>query len=105
MRERNIIINIRVTNKEKKVLERSAKRAGLSLSAYLRNAGLNQKIFVKPSASLFKAYEATVQLLKKLPTFSKSAIEVCLINIENKLLDAYHKKETNSGGNNEDLGY
>ena len=59
MRERNVIINIRVTDKEKKALERSAKRAGLSLSAFLRKAGLNERIFVKPSASLFKAYEAT----------------------------------------------
>lgn len=52
MRERNTIINIRVTDKEKKALERSAKRAVLSLSAFLRKAGLNEKVFVKPSASL-----------------------------------------------------
>ena len=91
MRERNIIINIRVTDKEKKALERSAKCAGLSLSAFLRKAGLNEKIFVKPSASLFKAYEAMERLLKMFPSFSKGDIEVCLIDIEEKLLDAYHE--------------
>ena len=104
MRERNIIINIRVTDKEKKALERSAKRAGLSLSAFLRKAGLNEKIFVKPSASLFKAYEATERLLKMFHSFSKGDIEVCLIDIEEKLLDAYHEKEADSGGNNQYLG-
>lgn len=104
MRERNVIINIRVTDKEKKALERSAKRAGLSLSAFLRKAGLNERIFVKPSASLFKSYEATEQLLKKFPSFSKSDIEVCLIDIEEKLLDAYHEKEADSDGDNQNLG-
>ena len=104
MRERNIIINIRVTDKEKKALERSAKRAGLSLSAFLRKAGLNEKIFVKPSASLFKAYEATERLLKMFHSFSKGDIEVCLIDIEEKLLDAYHEKEADSGGDNKNMG-
>ena len=93
-----------VTDKEKKALERSAKRAGLSLSAFLRKAGLNERIFVKPSASLFKAYEATERLLKKFPSFSKSDIEVCLIDIEEKLLDAYHEKEADSDGDNQNLG-
>ena len=104
MRERNVLINIRVTDKEKKALERSAKRAGLSLSAFLRKAGLNERIFVKPSAFLFKAYEATERLLKKFPSFSKSDIEVCLIDIEEKLLDAYHEKEADSDGDNQNLG-
>ena len=104
MRERNTIINIRVTDKEKKALERSAKRAGLSLSAFLRKAGLNEKVFVKPSASLFKAYEATERLLKKFPSFSKGDIEVCLIDIEEKLLDAYREKEADSVGDNKNMG-
>ena len=103
MRERNININIRVTDKEKKALERSAKRAGLSLSAFLRKAGLNQKISAVPSATLHKAYDAVEWLLNKLSKFSKSEIEVNLINIRERILDAYYEKE-DGNGDNQDLG-
>ena len=103
MRERNININIRVTDKEKKAMERSAKRAGLSLSAFLRKAGLNQKICAAPSTTLRKAYDAVEWLLNKLSKFSKSEIEVNLINIRERILDAYYEKE-NGNGDNQDLG-
>ena len=103
MRERNININIRVTDKEKKALERSAKRAGLSLSAFLRRAGLNQKISTAPNTTLRKAYDATEWLLNRLPKFSKSEIEVNLINIRELILDAYYEKEDDDG-NDKDLG-
>lgn len=103
MRERNININIRVTDKEKKALERSAKRAGLSLSAFLRKAGLNQKISAAPSATLRKAYDAMEWLLNRLSKFSKSEIEVNLINIRERILDAYYAKEDDDG-NYQDMG-
>ena len=103
MRERNININIRVTDKEKKALERSAKRAGLSLSAFLRKAGLNQKICAAPSTTLRKAYDAVEWLLNRLSKFSKSEIEVNLINIRERILDAYYEKE-DGNGDNQDLG-
>ena len=103
MRERNININIRVTDKEKKALERSAKRAGLSLSAFLRKAGLNQKISAAPSDTLHKAYDATEWLLNRLSKFSKSEIEVNLINIRELIFDAYYEKE-DSNGDDQDMG-
>ena len=103
MRERNININIRVTDKEKKALERSAKRAGLSLSAFLRKAGLNQKISAAPSATLRKVYDAVEWLLNKLSKFSKSEIEFNLINIRELMLNAYYEKE-NDDGNDKDMG-
>ena len=103
MRERNININIRVTDKEKKALERSAKRSGLSLSVFLRKAGLNQKICAAPSATLRKAYDAVEWLLNRLSKFSKSEIEVNLINIRERILDAYYEKE-DGNGDNQDLG-
>ena len=103
MRERNIIINIRVTDKEKKALERSAKRTGLSLSAFIRKSGLNQKIYAAPSDTLHKAYDAVEWLLKRLSDFSKSEIEVNLINIRERILDAYYEKE-DSDGDNKDMG-
>ena len=42
--QRKLRINLRVSEDEMKVLLRSAKRAGLSLSAYLRQVGCSQPI-------------------------------------------------------------
>lgn len=45
MRTKNVGINIRVDEKEKRDLERKAKKSGLSLSAYLRKVGLEKEIY------------------------------------------------------------
>lgn len=57
MRTRDKSINIRVTNGEKKRLERKAKKSGVSLSVYLRKAGLDKKIEPVPSENLYQAYK------------------------------------------------
>ena len=48
MRNRSVGINVRVNEKEKKKLQRNAKKSGLTLSAYLRKTGLGQKIYEIP---------------------------------------------------------
>ena len=53
-------IHIRVSEKDKKALQRYAKRAGLSLSAYLRMTGLNQQI---PKSSQARRFTTATVLL------------------------------------------
>ena len=55
MRERNKLINIRVTEDEKKKLLSMSKKSGLSLSAYMLKAGLNQRITSSPNEYLHQA--------------------------------------------------
>lgn len=62
MRERNKSINIRVTEEEKKKLLSLSKKSGLSLSAYMLKAGLNQRITSSPSEHLHKAYQLIFQM-------------------------------------------
>lgn len=62
MRERNKLINIRVTEEEKKKLLSLSKKSGLSLSAYLLKAGLNQRIMPVPSECLHEAYQLICQM-------------------------------------------
>lgn len=57
MRERNKSINIRVTEEEKKKLLYLSKKSGLSLSAYMLKAGLNQRIIPVPSECLHEVYQ------------------------------------------------
>ena len=44
MRNRTIGINVRVSENEKKKLQKNAQKANLKLSSYLRKVGLQQKI-------------------------------------------------------------
>ena len=62
MRERNKSINIRVTEDEKKKLLSLSKKSGLSLSAYMLKAGLNQRITSSPSEHLHQAYQLIFQM-------------------------------------------
>lgn len=57
MRERNKLINIRVTEDDKKKLFYLSKKSGLSLSAYMLKAGLNKRITPAPSKCLHEAYQ------------------------------------------------
>ena len=104
MRERNININIRVTDKEKKALERSAKRAGLSLSAYLRMTGLQQQIYAKPSEALHDCIRTVNELKQTFRQSTDPSIEQRLNYLSAKLLAVYHEQEADSGGDDQDLG-
>lgn len=105
MRKRNYNINVRVTDGEKKRLTRAAKRCGISLSEYLRKVGLDKKLTEKPSRKLYEAYSNISDLLRDFSTLDRRYIEIRLNEIERKILSAYHEKEdTDSGGDNENLG-
>ena len=97
-------IHIRVSEKDKKALQRSAKRAGLSLSAYLRMTGLNQQIQVKPSEALHDSYRVVVDLLQTFRQSTAHSVEQRLNYLRDKLLVAYHEQEADSGGNDQDMG-
>ena len=62
MRNRSVGINVRVNEKEKKKLQRNAKKSGLTLSAYLRKTGLGQKIYEIPDENFYKVYTGIVEL-------------------------------------------
>ena len=62
MRERNLSINIRVTENEKSNICRKAKRAGLSLSEYIRKCALGQSVISAPNKYLKQAYQSICQM-------------------------------------------
>lgn len=84
MRTRNKLINIRVTNDEWAALERKAKKCGLSLSAYLREVGLNQNIKTAPSIYLYEAYQTICNM-------NNSQLN----SVADLILKAYHDGENN----------
>ena len=62
MRNRTIGINVRVSENEKKKLQRNAKKSNLNLSSYLRKAGLQKEIYSIPDEELRKIYAGIVEL-------------------------------------------
>ena len=61
MRERKLSINVRVTETEKSNICRKAKRAGLSLSEYIRKCALGQSVRSAPNKYLKQAYQYIYQ--------------------------------------------
>lgn len=83
MRERNKSINIRVTEEEKKKLLYLSKKSGLSLSAYMLKAGLNQRITSSPSEHLRQAYQLICNM-------NDSRLD----RVKDLLLKAYYGEDT-----------
>lgn len=106
MRKRTFNINVRVTESEKKKLNRFAKRCGLSLSEYLRKVGLNKKLSEKPNEKLYEVYVLINDLQQDFYSLSNENLERRLNIIEQKILEAYHSDEDgDSDGDNENMGY
>ena len=75
MIQKNTDIHIRVSEKDKKALQRSAQRAGLSLSSYLLMSGLNQPILAKPSEALHDCYSVVVDLQQTFRQSTERSVE------------------------------
>ena len=105
MRNRTIGINIRVSENEKKKLQRNAKKCNLNLSSYLRKSGLQKEIYSIPDEELRKIYAGIVELKNEFPYMSNEEIKEKIAEMQNDFLDIYnHKKDGDDNGNNENMG-
>ena len=101
MRTKNVGINIRVDEKEKRNLERKAKKSGLSLSAYLRKVGLEKEIYPIPEKEFYIIYTQISNLKNKVYGLSTETIVACLEKIKRNFLEIYNSdKEGKEDGNN-----
>lgn len=102
MRAKNVGINIRVDEKEKRDLERKVKESGLSLSAYLRKVGLEKEIYPIPDKEFYKVYIDICKVKNAIDeTLPIEKIKQCLEIISNEFLDIYNSKRgDDEDGNN-----
>ncbi len=89
MRERELGINVRVNQSEKRKLEANARKRSLTLSAYLRKAGLEKEMQAPPTAEFQAVYHEVYDLQQRLPNLDKEMIAVVLEDIQSKLLNLY----------------
>lgn len=107
MRNRSVGINVRVNEKEKKKLQRNAKKSGLTLSAYLRKTGLGQKIYEIPDENFYKVYTGIVELKNEISTMNdEEEIKEKLTKIQSDFLDIYNHKDNgdDENGDNKNMG-
>ena len=101
MRTKNVEICIRVNEKEKKDLERKARKSGLSLASYLRKVGLEKEIYAIPDKDFYIIYLQISNLKNKIHGLSNETIIACLEKIKSNFLEIYNSdKEEMEDGNN-----
>ena len=103
--KRDKVINVRVTEKEKKQLRRKAKICNLSLSEYLRKRGIDAPVQAFPLSDFYSIYQAVNDLMEGIYSEDRDYLEWGLSKISALLYTLYTKElEDNMYGNNEDLG-
>lgn len=103
MKEKKAEINIRLTENEKKKIQRNAKKCKLSLSAYLRKVGLKQEIFSVPDKEFYKIYLEISRLKNEIDSATNiEDIKTRLEQIKRIFLKIYNSKSSgeNENGNN-----
>ena len=88
-RKRTTAIQVRVTEQEKRKLERQAKRCGLSLSGYLRRVGAGQPVAVFPSQGFHTLYQRVNVLRDNLTTQPRERTAAQLDELAGEILTAY----------------
>lgn len=83
-------IHLRVSENEKKKLQKNAKKSGLYLSTYLRKIGLEKEIYPIPDKEFYKIYIDICQLKNDIDRLEKDKIKKYLELIEKKFLDIYY---------------
>ena len=102
---RDKVINVRVTEKEKKRLRRKAKKCNLSLSEYLRKRGIDAPVQAFPLSDFYGIYQAVNDLRDGVYSENRDYLEWGLGKISTLLYTLYTKElEESMYGNNEDLG-
>lgn len=98
MRERAIAINIRVTETEKRKMERNAKLCGVSLSAYLRKVALGKEVRAVAPQSFYEVYRQVKVLKAGWKTSSEATVDRAFELLEQSILNAYHNLESSENG-------
>lgn len=105
MRNRTEEINVRVFKTEKNLIRRKARKCGMNMSEYLRTLGTDTVVREAPKEELIQAYRKLTRLHDGIRyEVSMAAFSDALTEIEDLLLRAYHGKEDDTGGGDEDLG-
>ena len=92
MRNRQLAISLRVSEKEKRDIERNAKICKLTLSAYIRKLALGKVVSDFPLKDFYEAYSNVSRLKNSFKDMSEDEIERHLDVILRKMLEIYQNE-------------
>lgn len=98
-RKRTAAIQVRVTEQEKRKMERQAKRCGLSLSGYLRRVGVGKSATEFPNQRFRDLYQQVNGLRDNLTTQSMEQTAAQLDELAGQILMAYTSGGVDDGDN------
>ena len=98
-RKRTTAIQVRVTEQEKRRMERQAKRCGLSLSGYLRRVGVGKTAVAFPSQRFRDLYRQVNGLRENLADQPIERTAAQLDELAGQLLTAYTSGGVDDGDN------
>ena len=98
-RKRTTAVQMRVTEQEKRKLERQARRCGLSLSGYLRRVGTGKPAAAFPRQRFQTLYQQVNVLRDNLTTQPMERTAAQLDELAGLILTAYTSEETDDGSN------
>ncbi len=98
-RKRTTAIQVRVTEQEKRKLERQARLCDLSLSGYLRRVGVGKAAAVFPRQRFHALYQQVNTLRDNLTTQPMERTAAQLDELAGQILTAYTSGGTDDGGN------
>ena len=96
-RRRTTDIQVRVTEQEKRWMERQARRCGLSLSGYLRRVGSGKAATAFPRQRFRDLYRQVNGLRENLDTQTMEQTAAKLDELAGQLLTAYTDSEVGDG--------
>lgn len=85
MKSKTLVINVRVTSSEKEKLCENANCCGLSLSEYLRKAGLGKELKAAVSEKNYRLFRMLEQLKADVSVLEKDNIANGIENIINEM--------------------
>ena len=98
-RKRTTAIQVRVTEQEKRKLERQARRCGLSLSGYLRRVGAGKPATAFPRQRFQTLYQQVNALRDNLTTQPMERTAAQLDELAEQILTAYTSGGVDNGSN------
>lgn len=96
-RKRTAAIQVRVTEQEKRKLERQARRCGLSLSGYLRRVGTGKPAAAFPRQRFHALYQQVNALRDNLATQPMERTAAQLDELAGQILTAYTSGGVDNG--------
>ncbi len=96
-RKRTTAIQVRVTEQEKRKLERQARRCGLSLSGYLRRVGAGKSAAAFPRQRFHTLYQQVNALRNNLATQPIERTAAQLDELAGQILTAYTNGDADDG--------